>query len=246
MIFFCRPLKLFSGGRQLLKHQQIMKRIAFILLLLINIPLHAQVSGKHNEFKNDLQRLKLKGNVKSVTEYEYNASHDSWKWKSVTKFNDSGNIISFFTYSAIDTVLSKTTFEYNDTGKIIEETRFKGDGTFNVKTTYQYDIKGNKIEEDNYDVTGILFMKVLSKFDGKGNRIVKDSYNEFGILFLKCNSKFDDEGHEIEAKEYDSHHSLRFTTTYDYEHTDKAGNWLTRTTYKNDDPAIITDRKIEY
>ncbi|MFI5196535.1 MAG: hypothetical protein ACHQD8_05550 [Chitinophagales bacterium] len=214
---------------------------AVLTLLLISLSLCTNA-----QFKNDLRRLKLMGRVKSVTEYEYNAAHDSLRWKSVTKFNDTGNVVGFFTYSPTGTLLSKTTFKYNDSGKIIEENRYKADGSFNVRTTYQFDIKGNKTEEDNYDAGGTLFMKVLSKFDGKGNRIVKDSYNEFGALFLKCNSKFDDEGHETEAKEYDSHHGLKFTTTYDYEKTDNAGNWLKRTTYKNDDSFEVTDREIAY
>jgi len=84
------------------------------------------------------------------------------------------------------------------------------------------------------------------EFDGKGNRIVKDSYNEFGSLFLKRNSKFDDDGNEISAKEYDSHQSLKFTTTYDYDGNDASGNWLKRTTYKNDEPTATTQREIAY
>ena len=217
-------------------------KAAVLTLLLISLSLYTNAQF----LKTDLQRQKLKGRVKSVTEYEYNATHDSLRWKSVTKYNDTGNAIEFFTYDPAGAMLSKTTFKYNDSGKIIEDVKYKADGSFNVRTTYLFDFKGNKIEEDNYDVGGTLFMKVLSKFDGKGNRIVKDCFNEFGALFLKCNSKFDDEGHEIEAKEYDSHHGLKFTTTYDYEKTDNAGNWLKRTTYKNDDPFVVTDREIEY
>ena len=80
----------------------------------------------------------------------------------------------------------------------------------------------------------------------KGNPITRDSYNEFGALFLKCNNKFDAKGNEIETREYDSHHGLRFVTTYDYEHNDKQGNWLKKVTYKNDEPAAVTEREITY
>jgi len=216
-----------------------MKAVTLILLTCLSL-------GATAQFKSDLQRQKLKGRVKSVTEYEYNATHDSLRWKSYTRFNDTGNAVEFVTYSPAGDLLSRTTFKYNDSGRILEENRFKADSTLNVRTTYLFDFKGNKIEEDNYDAGGMLFMKVLSKFDGKGNRIVKDSHNEFGGLFLKCNSKFDDEGHEIEAKEFDSHHGLKFVTTYDYGNTDKSGNWLQRTTYKNDDPFVVTEREIAY
>jgi hypothetical protein len=204
-------------------------------------------AGANAQFKNELKRQKLKGKVTMLTEYEYDASGDALKWKGITRYNDAGNPVFFCTLSATNDTLSKTTFTYNDSGIIKEERRYKADGSLNVRTTYQFDAKGNKIEEDNYDAGETLFMKVLSKFDGKGNRIVKDSYNEFGILFLKCNSKFDEDGLETESKEYDSHHGLKFSTSYDYgRHTDNAGNWLERTTYKNDEPSVITKREITY
>jgi hypothetical protein len=222
-------------------------RLSAFTFFIITFSLYAygQVAHTNNQFKNDLRRQKLKGNIAMVTDNEYDHG-DSLKVKSVSKYNDKGNMKEFFTYSPSGAVLSKTTFTYNDSDKLVEEIRYKADGSLNVKTTCKYDEKGNKIEEDNYDTGGVLFMKVLGKYDGKGNRIVKDSYNEFGSLFLKCNSKFDEDGNETEAKEYDSHKSLQFSTTYDYEDFDKAGNWLKRTMYKNDDPASVTIREIEY
>jgi len=224
-----------------------MRFIGFTLFFIsLSILSYAQPLAHPAPFKNDLTRQKLKGKVRSVTEKEYNALGDSLMLTSVSKYNDSGNEVEFYTYSPTGEKLSKTTFQYNDSGKLVEEIRYKADGSLNVKTTCKYDEKGNKIEEYNYDAGGILFMKVMEKYDGRGNRIVKDSYNEFGSLFLKCNSKFDENGNETEAKEYDSHHGLKYTTTYDYEKPDNMGNWLKRTTYKNDEPAAVTVREIEY
>lgn len=223
-----------------------MKVLSFTLLFLCGFYCSFAQTGIHSQFKNDLRRQKLKGKVASVTELEYNATGDSLKLKAVTKYNEKGNMSEFFTYSPDGAVLSKTTFAYDDSDKITEELRYKGDGTLNVKTTYKYDERGNKIEEYNYDATGTMFMKVLNKYDGKGNRLVKDSHNMFGALFLKCNSKYDEHGNEISAKEYDSHKSLQFATTFDYENNDKQGNWQRRTTYKNDQPFSVTTREISY
>lgn len=217
-----------------------------IALLCLSILAFAQTPGIHSQFKNDLRRQKLKGNVLSVTENEYNATGDSLALKAVTKYNDKGNMSEFFTYSPTGAILSRTTFSYNDSDKITEELRYKADGSLNVKTTYKYDDRGNKIEEYNYDASGTMFMKVQAKFDGKGNRLVKDSYNMFGALFLKCNSKFDEHGNEISAREYDSHKSLQFATTFDYDVVDKSGNWQKRTTYKNNRPFSVTVREIVY
>lgn len=216
-----------------------------LLLLAIAVSCFAQHTI-HNQFRNDLHRLKLKGKVKAVTENEYNGKGDSLKLKSVSKFDTSGNEVEFFTYSSTGVIQSKTVFRYNDSGKLQEEVRYKADGTMNVRTTCKYDEKGNKIEEYNYDGSGTMFMKIVSKYDSKGNRLTKDSFNEFGALFLKCNSKYDEDGNEVSSREYDSHKSLKFSTTYDYEDYDKAGNWLKRTTYKNDEPASVTVREVEY
>ena len=218
---------------------------SIICLLLFSLAAGAQYNS-YKHFKNDLARQKLKGKIKSVTEKEYNASGDSLMLRAIATYNETGNIVSFITYSPDGKTLSRTSFTYNDSGKLQEEKRFKADGTLNVRTTCIYDEKGNKTEEDNYDAGGTLFLKVINRYDGKGNRIIKDSYNEFGSLFLKCNSKFDEAGNEVLAKEFDSHQSLKYTTTFEYENEDNTGNWLKRTTLKNDNPATITEREIEY
>lgn len=223
------------------------RRFFFIIsvLLILSGASIAQLPA-HSRYKNDLTRQKLKGKIRTVTEKEFNATGDSLRLRSVAHYNDSGNEVSFFTYSPDGAMLSRTTFRYNDSGKLAEEIRYKADGSMNVKTTCLYDDRGNKTEEDNYDAGGILFLKVLNKYDGKGNRIVRDSYNEYGSLFLKCNSKYDEDGNEVLAKEFDSHHGLKYTTTYEYDNADQNGNWLRRTTLKNDDPATVTEREIEY
>ncbi len=212
----------------------------FFSLLLLAFCLIAQA-------KNDLTRQKIKGMAKTITEIEYNANGDSLKYKTVARYNDTGNLIDYCTYSAKGTLLSRALFVYNDTtGVLIEERRYKADSSLIVKVAYVFDDMGNKTEEHNFDVSGKEFMKVLSKFDIKGNRSVKDSYNEFGILFLKANSKFDPQGHEISIKEYDSHHGLKFEIGYEYTASDANGNWIQRTTLKNEEPSSITKREIVY
>ncbi len=212
----------------------------FLSILLLAFSLLVQA-------KNDLLRQKIKGLAKTITEMEYNAAGDSLKWKTIARYNDTGNLIDYCTYSAKGALLSRAVYIYNDTsGSFIEERRFKADSSLIVKVTYAFDDRGNKIEEHNFDVSGKEFMKVLSKFDIKGNRTVKDSYNEFGILFLKANSKFDPQGREISINEYDSHHGLKFEIGYEYSASDANGNWTQRTTLKNEEPFAITKREIVY
>jgi len=219
-----------------------MKRLFFTLLLLVPyLFAHAQ------EFSSDLERQGLKGDIKKLIEKEFNGTEDSLMWKAVSNYNDTGNQLDYITYSPTDVILSKSIFKYNDTtGKLADIKRFKADGSLNVKTIYKYDAKGRVIEENNFDPQGTLFMTAKSRFDMKGNRTVKDCMNEYGILFLKTNYKYDKHNRDIEEREYDSHHSLKFTTTHEYHDIDRNGNWRKRITYKNDVPNSVTIREIEY
>jgi len=89
-------------------------------------------------------------------------------------------------------------------------------------------------------------MKGSGKHDLKGNRITYDRFDMNGHLFLKSNFKYDKNGDPIEEREYDSHSSLQFTTTFEYSNYDKNGNWLNKIMYKNKKPRSIYEREIEY
>jgi len=217
-----------------------MKQFTTLLFLLCS--LHA-----FTQTKNDLERQKLKGEIKSVTEKEYNATEDSLMWISIGHFNDTGNQVDFYTYSPDNKMTSKSIFDYDDTtDKLIDVKRYKADGSINVRTIRKFDIKGNLVEENNFDPQNILFMTARSRYDMKGNQMVKDCFDEYGILYLKTNFQYDKKDRDIEEKEYDSHHGLKFTTSYDYESTDKNGNWRKRITYKNDNRYTVTIREFEY
>ncbi len=214
-----------------------MKLITLLLVFIATLSF-AQV-------KSDLTHLKVKGTITNITETEYDAKDNSLKGKTVSKFNADGNEVEFVSYGPDNALLAKSVFDYDDSGRLTDVKRFKPDGSLNVKTTFKFDESGNKTEEYNYDAGGILFMKAKNKYAMNGNRQVKDCFNEFGLLFLKSNYKFDKNGNEIEVKEYDSHHGLKYTTTFTYESYDAKGNWTKRTTYKNEDPVTITERTLE-
>jgi hypothetical protein len=214
-----------------------MKTLLLLLLLATSILANAQV-------KNDLARQRLKGKIKMLTESDYDAGSGGLVSKNISRYDDNGNLLDFYSYGPDNALLSKSIYNYNDSGKLVDVKRYKGDGTYNTRTAYKYDLKGNEVEEDNYDASGILFMKARSLYNGNGTLRVCDRFNEYGILFLKSNYKNDDDGNQVEDKQYDSHHGLKFKTTYDYENFDANGNWLKRTTYKNDKPVTLTTREI--
>lgn len=218
------------------------KLVVMVMLIVMALSTSAQVM-------NELERQRLKGKIRAITEYEYDLAAGgsrTLRWKTITAYNSSGNQLSFTSLSAEERVLSRSVFMYDSTGAVGEELRNREDGSLIVKVKYVYDDHGYKTEETNYDVSGTLFMKSIPRYDKKHNRNILDSYNEFGGIFLKSVYKFDQNGHEIEKKEYDSHHGLKFRTTYQYSKFDKTGNWQERTLLKNGEPAAITVREIQY
>ncbi len=223
-----------------------MRILSFILLLFCFYPAMSQV-------KNDLKREKLKGGAKTVTELEYTvvpeakeAIKDVLKMKSVCTYNADGNRTEFVTYSPEGAVQSRSVYAYNDSGILVNVKRYRADGGLNVTTTYKYDKLGNEAEENNYDPSGALFMTGKGRYDLNGNRITYDRHDGTGHLFLKSNLRYDKNGNPTQEREYDSHESLQFSTTYEYGNYDKSGNWLWRATYKNDKPRSITEREIAY
>ncbi len=218
---------------------------AFILLLLC-VPLLVMA-----QTKNDLQRMKVLGNADTITETEFAALNGkpekgTLKSKSVIVFSEVGNRLSYFTYGLSGELLSKSVYHYDTNGALINVMRYRGDGGLNVTTVYQYDKVGNETGESNTDASGTLFMTAKSKYDLNGNRIVYDRYDLFGHLFLRSNFKYDKRGNEVQEREFDSHESLQFVTTWQYTAFDKRGNWIERVMLKNDEPRTVTVREIKY
>ena len=220
-----------------------MRKLIFVLLCYSSV-----VFG---QTKNDLQRAKLVGNISMLTEKEYvakdgKAERGELKSKSVSEYGAAGNKLSFVTYGPANELLSKSVFTYDSDGALVDVKRYRGDGGLNVTTVYTYDKVGNETAESNKDASGTVFMTAKSKFDLNGNRIVYDRYDLFGHLFLRSNFKYDKRGNEIQEREFDSHESLQFVTTWQYISFDKQGNWTERVMLKNDEPRTITVREITY
>lgn len=200
-----------------------MKKI--VTLLAISLALFS-CTGK----KNDLQRMNLKGKVKSVRQIPYRA---------VEKFGEVQK-------GAVEPFGDNMFWLFNEQGNKIEENRYKSDGSLNWKSTYKYDDKGNQIEENSYKSNGSLDSKSTYKYDAKGNEIEKNVYNSDGSLDWKHTYKYDAKGNEIEENWYNSDGSLSWKYTYKYTY-DKHGNWIEKIEYNEDNkPFRVTEREIEY
>jgi hypothetical protein len=122
--------------------------------------------------KNDLRKLNLNGNIKSIREFSYKAIEklgDIQKGKAgffyYNFFSNKGNKIEDNSYISDGSLIKKFTYKYDDKGNRIENSRFTSDGNIEKKYTYKYEDMGNAIEENCYTSDGILLSKYTYKYE---------------------------------------------------------------------------------
>lgn len=191
---------------------------------------------KKEKKQNDWAILKLKGNVKSLTETSYcgetkpeTIAKGSFVEMKRYVFNTAGNIIEKYRYKSDGTLLTKTINTYDEKNNIVEKNRYNSVDSPLTKTVYTYDDKGNNIEENEYNADGSLWQRRIFKYDDKGNLIEKNRYNSFGsLLARKTTFKYDGLGNKTEETRYNEDKSLLACYTSKY---DDKGNRIAQTEY---------------
>jgi nitrous oxidase accessory protein NosD len=128
--------------------------------------------------KNDLRKLNLNGNIKSIREFSY---------KAIEKLGDiQKGKAGFFYYNF-----------FSNKGNKIEDNRYNPDGSLVKKYIYKYNSKGNRIEENQFTSEDILIRKITYKYDKKKNIIEDNSYTPEGKQDKKYTYKYDNKGNII-------------------------------------------------
>ena len=194
-----------------------------LLLMLLCLPLLFGCGGDKKE--NDLTEYNIKGKVKELIETRYDAKEafgdlekGDLERKQKSKFNEDGNTTEFIKWK---------------------------DGELKGKAKWKYDEDGNKTEETSYNSDGELEAKAKHKYDEDGNQTERTSYDKDGELRWKDKYKYDEDGNQTEWTSYDKDGELEWKYKYKYEF-DKENNWIVETTYTDDKPFSITERKIKY
>lgn len=180
--------------------------------------------------KNDVEKMKLYGKVKSLRKISYKVVEKygdiykgdiSYKYSSNVdcKFNEDGVIMEENMYDSYDGSLeTKKIYIYDDKGNKIEEIYNNSEGFPTVKKKYKYDDKGNNIELNGYRFDGILSSKYTHTFDDKGNEIESNSYNpDDGTLKYKMFKRYDIFGNLILISQHYPNGKLYHKLTYKYD-----------------------------
>ena len=209
--------------------------------------------------KNDWQKEKLTGRVKSVKDITYKVMDTFGVVKKGEikngyneDFNSIGNEMEVdFFYKSDSSLNSKNIFKYDEKGKLIEENIYKSNGRLDTKKTFKYDDKGNEIEDDLYKSDGSLDSKYTYKYDEAGNEIECKVYKSDNNLEHKYIYKYDQKGNQIERSGYKSDGSISYKSTSKYDDNGKKTedvyyyksdiNFTDKTLFKYDDKGNLIE-----
>ena len=206
----------------------------------------------NNSKRNDLNKMNLKGKVKSLKETSYKACILFGDIQKCERERMDWNNLLYSISCYIDSYII-----FNSKGYKIEENHYTSKGSLDNKETFNYDENGNKIEENNYISDGLLFCKWINKFNLKGkiiesnfyyldgslggknifnyneieNQIEESSYKSNGNLEWKHTAMFDTKGNQINFIGYKPDGSLDWKDTYKY---DKKGNLIEENSFESD------------
>jgi len=126
--------------------------LSIVMPLLLLFTLFSAFVEKEEEAFTDLQRLKLKGKVKSILETRYTPAGDE----------SGGTVASYKKYTLFNPDGFETEYIiYNNNGK-------------SSKVYYEFDTAGHKSGYKEYDDQGTLWNKVTYKLDKDGNKVEAD------------------------------------------------------------------------
>jgi len=222
-----------------------MKKSKFLIGLIFISILFSSCTGKkskllNKKIKTDLTLLNLKGQIKSLTEIQFNNDtnklgeiQNKCSSKHIYLFNESGYLIKDTLYNLNKTdgsSIEKRINIYDGRGNQIEGYEYYAENNGAIKEIYKYDDKGHQIEKDSYDSDSNFMSKETYKYDNRGNQIEWNYFDIDGSLFNKDTYKYNDKRNKIEM-DWISKGKLYLKYTFKY---DDKENLIEVDTYKPD------------
>lgn len=171
--------------------------------------------------ENDVTKAKLKGRVKTVTEYYYTQTETKEEMPKgsivgIFTYDVKGNKTEWIRYKFGISTYKKETYKYDNQGNMTEKKSYKEDGSLNNRIKYLYDDKGKETEENEYKSDGSLEYKSIYKYDDNGNKTEKNKYRPDGSLSFYNTYKYDEKVNMTEDISYYFNGVLCEKNTYKY------------------------------
>lgn len=164
--------------------------------------------------KSDLEKMKLRGKVKTCREYSYKANSSFGKISKGERqyeegledgdfytFNTNGFINERIEYDIKDDIKEKNTYIYDENEKLIETKRYYSDKKSLYLLIYKYDEKGFLVERTLYNSKGNIDFKEVYENQKENNEITVNRYENDGELYSSSNSRYDNKGNIVEYRD---------------------------------------------
>jgi hypothetical protein len=172
--------------------------------------------------KSKLSEQDLKGNVKYISELQYEATYkfgeiekSRFFGREYSEFDEFGNK-KLGRYFFVDDDI-KYVNDYDANNNIIETNYYESDTILVIKIKYKYDLKGNEIEKCIYKRGNIIVEKKIFQYNSNNDIIEENCFDSNNKLSSKIKYKYDIKGNKIEESNYNSDGSLFKKTTSEYD-----------------------------
>jgi len=217
---------------------------------------------------NDVEKNRLKGNVKSMMEIKYaipedgdSNSREKIVYQKFTVFDENGyETESTLFKNGTEFLISRLTYVNDSTP--IELNEYHPDGTLNLKVTYKYDDRGFRTEAgyewaENRQIGEItdlsdyyyeiiqndLFNKVHYKNEYRGYCIQEDYLKPDSSLSFRFTMKYDFRGNKLESAYFHGNERLSWISKYKY---DRYDNMIESRVYKSNRIAVESSYKYRF
>lgn len=222
--------------------------VCFLCLKLIHLN---YCIGQTVKRETDIKKDDLKGNVKTVNQYVYNAfekfgeiildsSSIELDENYIKLYNTNGYIIDETKYNSNGSP-QRFVYSIDDWGNIIEKSHYDSNNKLINDFKKIYNLKNKIIEEkkfhctyiwvynksdaltefNTYNTSGELIERKTLTYDSKGNHIETYHYKSDGLLSHRYTYKYDYNGEKIEFKIYNSANKLDYSESYKYDEKGK-------------------------
>lgn len=199
---------------------------SIITLAFLNITIISYGQEKELTKKSDLQQKNLKGKVKSLKEFNYNATLKNNKIKKkeinfygeniYSLYNLQGNLTQKYIFFDKDKIKEKYTYVYDKNYNKSEEKFYSYDDNVKANGSYKYNSDGNLLEYYfRYENSDFLDTKTIYQYDKNHNLVELNLYHFDNHLFSNYTYKYDNKHNLIEEnKTMGQDHHIK--TIYQY------------------------------
>lgn len=197
-----------------------MKRNLFILIIALIL----LVSCIGNQRENSLSEANIKGKVKTLTTYQYDASEkfgqaqkEKLRFTTTNFYNEEGNLTEQnLSYLPSGEITQKRIYEYDEQGNALVKD-YNKDGKHQYTYKYIYDKNGKLIESNNFDSDGKRTDKRVTQYDTEGNKIITLHYDENDSIEWKWTYTYENNGKKVTLKAIKPDNSISWINIYTYD-----------------------------